>query len=308
MEKKKAKKGEGKAVADGKTGGTMGVAVHYSTFSGLHAFMAYPIVFALIASMSRWTGLNSLWGNMAGLRNYKEILSDVKFWRAMGTTIIYMIGIPIGMILGLTLAMGLNRLNKSRRVFMTMYYVPVVSSLVAVSILWAWVFNYDYGLLNSIFKVLTGKHGPNWLGDETMIKISMIIFMTWKGLGGSIILYLAGLQSIPKDYYEAAMIDGANAWEKFKAITLPLISPVTFYILITSLIGGFQVFVEVQVMAANGGPNYSAATVVFYLYDKAFKNGQLGYGSAVAVILAVIIFIITALNFYGQNKWVKTLD
>lgn len=277
-------------------------------FLGFMLFMAYPIVFALIASMSRWTGLNSLWGNMAGLRNYKEILSDVKFWRAMGTTIIYMIGIPIGMILGLTLAMGLNRLNKSRRVFMTMYYVPVVSSLVAVSILWAWVFNYDYGLLNSIFKVLTGKHGPNWLGDETMIKISMIIFMTWKGLGGSIILYLAGLQSIPKDYYEAAMIDGANAWEKFKAITLPLISPVTFYILITSLIGGFQVFVEVQVMAANGGPNYSAATVVFYLYDKAFKNGQLGYGSAVAVILAVIIFIITALNFYGQNKWVKTID
>ncbi len=277
-------------------------------FLGFMLFMAYPIVFALIASMSRWTGLNSLWGNMAGLRNYKEILSDVKFWRAMGTTIIYMIGIPIGMILGLTLAMGLNRLNKSRRVFMTMYYVPVVSSLVAVSILWAWVFNYDYGLLNSIFKVLTGKHGPNWLGDETMIKISMIIFMTWKGLGSSIILYLAGLQSIPKDYYEAAMIDGANAWEKFKAITLPLISPVTFYILITSLIGGFQVFVEVQVMAANGGPNYSAATVVFYLYDKAFKNGQLGYGSAVAVILAVIIFIITALNFYGQNKWVKTID
>ena len=141
-------------------------------FLGFMLFMAYPIVFALIASMSRWTGLNSLWGNMAGLRNYKEILSDVKFWRAMGTTIIYMIGIPIGMILGLTLAMGLNRLNKSRRVFMTMYYVPVVSSLVAVSILWAWVFNYDYGLLNSIFKVLTGKHGPNWLGDETMIKIS----------------------------------------------------------------------------------------------------------------------------------------
>ena len=277
-------------------------------FLGFMFFMAYPIIFALIASMSRWTGLNSLWGNMAGLRNYKEILSDTKFWRAMETTIIYMIGIPIGMILGLTLAMGLNRLNKSRRVFMTMYYVPVVSSLVAVSILWAWVFNYDYGLLNSIYKALTGSHGPNWLGDETMIKISMIIFMTWKGLGGSIILYLAGLQSIPKDYYEAAMIDGANSWQKFKSITLPLLSPVTFYVLITSLIGGFQVFVEVQVMTPSGGPNYSAATVVFYLYEKAFTNGQLGYGSAVAVILAIIIFIITAINFWGQDKWVKTIE
>ena len=139
-----------------------------------------------------------------------------------------------------------------------------------------------------------------------MIKVSMIIFMVWKGLGSSIILYLAGLQNIPRDYYEVAEIDGASGWQRFRNITLPLLSPVTFYILITSLIGGFQVFVEVQVMAASGGPNYSAATVVFYLYEKAFTNGQLGYGSAIAVILAIIIFMITALNFWGQNKWVNT--
>jgi multiple sugar transport system permease protein len=275
-------------------------------FIGFMCFMAYPIVFAIIVSMSRWTGINSLWGNLVGFRNYGEILTDSKFWQSMGTTIIYMIGIPIGMILGIIIAMGLNRNLPGKRLLTTMYYVPVVSSLVAVSILWAWVFNYDYGLLNGIYKLLTGQHGPNWLGDEKMIKVSMIIFMVWKGLGGTIILYLAGLQNIPRDYYEAAEIDGASGWEKFLNITLPLLSPVTFYILITSLIGGFQVFVEVQVMAANGGPNYSAATVVFYLYEKAFKNGQLGYGSAIAVILAIIIFAITALNFWGQNKWVNT--
>lgn len=275
-------------------------------FIGFMCFMAYPIVFAIIVSMSRWTGINSLWGNLVGFRNYGEILTDSKFWQSMGTTIIYMIGIPIGMILGIIIAMGLNRNLPGKRLLTTMYYVPVVSSLVAVSILWAWVFNYDYGLLNGIYKLLTGQHGPNWLGDEKMIKVSMIIFMVWKGLGGTIILYLAGLQNIPRDYYEAAEIDGASGWEKFLNITLPLLSPVTFYVLITSLIGGFQVFVEVQVMAANGGPNYSAATVVFYLYEKAFKNGQLGYGSAIAVILAIIIFAITALNFWGQNKWVNT--
>ena len=275
-------------------------------FIGFMCFMAYPIVFAIIVSMSRWTGINSLWGNLVGLRNYGEILTDSKFWQSMGTTIIYMIGIPIGMILGIIIAMGLNRNLPGKRLLTTMYYVPVVSSLVAVSILWAWVFNYDYGLLNGIYKLLTGQHGPNWLGDEKMIKVSMIIFMVWKGRGGTIILYLAGLQNIPRDYYEAAEIDGASGWEKFLNITLPLLSPVTFYVLITSLIGGFQVFVEVQVMAANGGPNYSAATVVFYLYEKAFKNGQLGYGSAIAVILAIIIFAITALNFWGQNKWVNT--
>ena len=249
-------------------------------FVGFMLFMAYPIVFALVASTSKWTGVNSLLGNIVGLRNYIKIFSDHKFWLSMGTTIIYMIGIPIGMILGILIAMGLNRGIPGKRVLTTMYYVPVVSSLVAVSILWAWVFNYDYGLLNGIYKALTGMHGPNWLGDEHMVKISLIIFMVWKGLGGTVILYLAGLQNIPRDYYEAAMIDGANSWKKFTNITLPLLSPVTFYVLITSLIGGFQVFVEVQVMTPNGGPNYSSATVVFYLYEKAFTNGQLGYGSA----------------------------
>ncbi|MBO7386182.1 MAG: sugar ABC transporter permease [Lachnospiraceae bacterium] len=277
-------------------------------FVGFMLFMAYPIVFAVIASTSKWTGINSLWGNIVGLGNYIKIFSDKHFWQSMATTVIYMIGIPIGMILGVTIAMGLNRKIPGKRLLTTMYYVPVVSSLVAVSILWAWVFNYDYGLFNGIYKALTGSHGPNWLGDETMVKISLIIFMVWKGLGSSIILYLAGLQNIPRDYYEAAMIDGAGGWQRFRNITMPLLSPVTFYILITSMIGGFQVFVEVQVMTPSGGPNYSAATVVFYLYEKAFTNGQLGYGSAVAVILAIIIFIITAINFIGQDKWVKTID
>lgn len=277
-------------------------------FVGFMLFMAYPIVFSVIASFSKWTGINSLWGNMSGFANYAAILTDEKFWKSMGTTVIYMIGIPIGMILGLVIAMGMNRKIPGVRLLTTMYYVPVVSSLVAVSILWAWVFNYDYGLFNSIIKGLTGMHGPNWLGDETMVKVAMIIFMTWKGLGSSIILYLAGLQNIPRDYYEAAELDGANAWDRFKYITFPLVSPVSFYILITSLIGGFQVFVEVQVMTTNGGTNYSAATIVYYLYDKAFSNGQLGYGCALAVILAIIIFIITAINFAFQNRWVKTMD
>ena len=176
------------------------------------------------------------------------------------------------------------------KILRTLYYVPVVSSLVAVAILWMWVFNYDYGLLNSIIKAVSGIHGPNWLGDQFWVKVSMIIFMVWKGLGGSIVLYLSGLQSIPRDYYEAAKIDGASGWRLFRHITLPLVSPVTFYLLITGLIGGFQVFVEVLVMVPNGGLNYSAATVVFYIYDKSFGNNQMGYGSAMAFILAILIF------------------
>lgn len=278
-------------------------------FIGFLVFMAYPIGYAVVASMTRWTGTGNMTDYWVGMDNYVKLFRDTRFWQTLGTTVIYLLGIPIGMILGMVLAMGMNRKIPGVRVLRTIYYVPVISSLVAVSILWAWVYNYDYGLLNVIIKLLTGKHGPNWLGDESVVKAAMIIFMTWKGLGTSIILYLAGLQNIPGNYYEAAMVDGANGWHKFKNITLPLLSPVTFYILITSLIGGFQVFVEVQVMTSNGGRGYSAATVVYYLFDKAFGGAyKLGYASSMAVILAVIIFIITAINFAVQDKWVKTMD
>ena len=278
---------------------------------GFLLFMAWPIVFAFLTSLTTWNGAKGFEGMLnrfCGFDNYIKLLTDKKFWQTLATTVIYLIGIPIGMILGLLFAMGMNRKIPGVRVLRTMYYVPVISSLVAVSILWAWVYNYDYGLLNVIIKALTGKHGPNWLGDENLIQVSMIIFMVWKGLGTSIILYLAGLQNIPRSYYEAAMVDGANGWQRFKNITLPLLSPVTFYILITSMIGGFQVFVEVQVMTTNGGIGYSAATIVYYLYEKAFESFQLGYASAIAIILAIIIFVITFINFKMQDKWVKTIE
>lgn len=285
-----------------------GLAFVAPPFIGFCIFMAFPIAFAFVASLTKWTGMNSMLDNFVGLRNYIKLFTDDKFWKVLLNTIIYMIGIPCGMILGIIIAMGMNRKIKGIKILRTMYYIPVISSLVAVAILWMWVFNYDYGVLNSIIKTITGNHGPNWLGDEFWVKIAMIIFMTWKGLGTSIILYLSGLQGIPKDYYEAAKIDGASGWNLFKNITWPLVSPVTFYLLITGLIGGFQVFVEVVVMVPSGGLNYSAATVVFYLYEKAFSNNQMGYASAMAFILAIIIFIITALNFIGQDKWVKTVD
>lgn len=285
-----------------------GLAFVAPPFIGFCIFMAFPIVFAFIASLTKWNGMNDMLSNFVGLRNYMKLFTDAKFWKVLLNTIIYMIGIPTGMILGIIIAMGMNRKIKGIKVLRTMYYIPVISSLVAVAILWMWVFNYDYGLLNSIIKAISGHHGPNWLGDEVWVKISMIIFMVWKGLGTSIILYLSGLQGIPKDYYEAAKIDGASGWNLFRNITWPLVSPVTFYLLITGLIGGFQVFVEVVVMVPSGGLNYSAATVVFYLYERAFSNNQMGYASAMAFILAIIIFIITAINFVGQDKWVKTVE
>lgn len=284
-----------------------GLAFVAPPFIGFLVFMAFPIVFAFVASLTTWNGMNNMMDHFCGFENYIKLFSDEKFWKVLGHTIIYMIGIPIGMFLGIFIAMGMNRKIRGIKVLRTMYYVPVISSLVAVAILWAFVFNYDNGLINVIIKAITGKQGPNWLGNEVWVKVSMIIFMTWKGLGTSIILYLSGLQSIPRDYYEAARIDGASGWKMFKNITWPLVSPVTFYLLITGMIGGFQVFVEVLVMLPTGGKNYSAATVVFYLYDK-FAANKYGYASAMAFLLAIIIFIITAINFKGQDKWVKTID
>lgn len=275
-------------------------------FIGFLIFMAFPIVFAFVASLTTWTGMNNMTEHFVGFQNYVKLFTDMKFWRVLGHTIIYMIGIPIGMFLGVFIAMGMNRKIRGIKVLRTMYYIPVISSLVAVAILWAFVYK-DGGLLDSIIRLITGHKGPSWLGSEFWVKVSMIIFMTWKGLGTSIILYLSGLQSIPKDYYEAAKIDGASGWKLFKSITWPLVSPVTFYLLITGMIGGFQVFVEVLVMLPKGGSNYSAATVVFYLYDK-FAAHRYGYASAMAFLLAIIIFIITAINFKGQDKWVKTID
>lgn len=285
-----------------------GLAFVAPPFIGFCVFMAFPIVFAFIASLTKWNGMNNMLEHFVGFDNYIKLFGDAKFWKVLFNTVVYMLGIPVGMILGVVIAIGMNRKIKGIKILRTMYYIPVISSLVAVSILWMWVFNYDYGVFNLIIKGLTGIHGPNWLGDEFWVKVSMIIFMTWKGLGTSIILYLSGLQNIPRDYYEAAKIDGATGLNLFRNITWPLLSPVTFYLLITGMIGGFQVFVEIVVMVPNGGLNYSAATVVYYLYDKAFSNNQLGYASSMAFILAIIIFIITAINFKMQDRWVKTID
>ena len=192
-----------------------------SPFIGFCLFSAFPIVFAFVASLSNWTGTNSIFQNFIGLKNYTDLFTDMRFWKTMGTTVIYMIGIPVGMILGLLIAVAMNRKIPGVKILRTMYYVPVISSLVAVAILWAWVFNYDYGLFNTIIKAITGAKGPNWLGDEMWVKVAMIIFMVWKGLGTSIILYLSGLQNIPRDYYEAATIDGATGIQAFRHIIHP---------------------------------------------------------------------------------------
>ena len=155
---------------------------------------------------------------------------------------------------------------------------------------------------------IIGIHGPAWLVEEGTVKPALIGMLVWQGVGAQMVLYLAGLQNIPEVYYEAASVDGANAFHKFRHITVPLITPISFYIMITLLIGGFQIYVPMAIMTPNGGTNYSSASIVMYLFNKGFGNGQMGYGSAVAWFLAVFIFIVTFIQFKFSNKWVETIN
>ncbi|QAA33349.1 carbohydrate ABC transporter permease [Clostridium manihotivorum] len=271
---------------------------------GFFLFAFGPLMFSLYAGFTDWSSIGDI--HFVGLQNFKDMFHDINFWRSLYNTIFMMIGIPIGLILALALALMMNRKIFGIKAFRVIYYIPVISSVAAVSILWRWVYNGDYGLLNQLLEGWFHIKGPNWLFNEATVKPAIMGMAIWKGLGGSMLLYLAGIQSISKDYYEAAQLDGATSFNIFRYITIPLLKPVTFYMVITGIIGGSQMFVEPNIMTDNGGPNYSAATIVYYLWDKAFKNYQMGYACAVAWLLAIFIFIITLIQFRNNDTFFES--
>ncbi|MCM3164168.1 sugar ABC transporter permease [Metabacillus litoralis] len=272
---------------------------------GFLVFILVPALYSIYGSFTNWNGLGQM--NFIGLQNYIDLISDESFHKSMYNTLFLMLGIPIGIILALLLALGLNRAIFGTQFFRVVYYIPVISSIAAVAILWQWAYNGDYGLVNQFLEKL-GIDGPSWLMDKDTVKPALIIMTIWKGLGYSMLLYLAALQSVPKTYYEAATLDGANAFQVFKNITLPMVKPVTFFIVVTNIIAGAQIFVEIQVMTPTGGPEFSSATVVFYIWQKAFGNFEMGYGSAMAVVLGLFIFIVTFIQFKLNEKSSFELD
>jgi multiple sugar transport system permease protein len=272
---------------------------------GFLVFILVPALYSIYGSFTNWNGLGQM--NFIGFQNYIDLISDESFHKSMFNTLFLMLGIPIGIILALLLALGLNRAIFGTQFFRVVYYIPVISSIAAVAILWQWAYNGDYGLVNQFLEKL-GIDGPSWLMDKDTVKPALIIMTIWKGLGYSMLLYLAALQSVPKTYYEAAKLDGANAFQVFKNITLPMVKPVTFFIVVTNIIAGAQIFVEVQVMTPTGGPEFSSATVVFYIWQKAFGNFEMGYGSAMAVVLGLFIFIVTFIQFKLNERSSFELD
>jgi len=237
-----------------------------------------------------------------GLDNYRKMISDSLVRKSLINTAYYSFAmVPLGTIIALLIALLLNQGVKLQGTFRTIYYLPSIVSGVAVAVLWAWLYNPELGLINAVLAKF-GIQGPRWIYSTRWAMPSMIIMSLW-GAGGSMLIFLAGLQSIPTMLYEAATIDGAGPWRRFWHITLPLLTPTIFFSVVMRIIGSWQIFTQAYVMTA-GGPNNATLTVVLYLYRKAFEQFHFGYASAIAWVLFFIILGFTLLIFKSSELWV----
>lgn len=261
---------------------------------GFLLFTVYPVVFAAYASLTSWNGLGPM--TFVGLDNYTRLLGDEYFRTSLWNTFFYMIGIPIGLVLAMLLALALNRKIPGRTALRTIYYVPVISSLAAIAIVWQFAYNGDFGLVNQVLSWF-GVQGPDWLANTATVKPAIILMAIWKGLGYSMLLYLAAIQSVPSSLLEAAALDGANAFQRFRSITLPMVRPVTFFLIVTNVIAGSQIFTEINIMTPTGGPEFSSASIVWYIVRQAFRYQQMGYATAMSIVLGILVFVITVIQF-----------
>ncbi|MCY9665372.1 sugar ABC transporter permease [Paenibacillus alginolyticus] len=268
---------------------------------GFLLFAFIPLSFSVYVSFTQYSGYQT--PVFQGADNYSRLLTkDPLFWKTLFNTFYSALGIQIGMVIALGIAMSLNQKIRGIQFFRTVFFLPTISSVVALTLLWKWMFNSEYGMLNYLLDLI-GIHGPAWLSSERWAMPAMIIQGVWGGLGFYMVLYLVALQGVPKSLYESAEMDGANGWQRFLRITIPCISPTTLFILITSIIGAMQDFPRFQIMT-EGGPNYSTTTIVYYLFQNAFRYMEMGYASAMAWVLGILIMMITLLNFWMSKRWV----
>jgi multiple sugar transport system permease protein len=261
---------------------------------GFVLFTGGPVIYSFIMSLTNWTGIKTR--DWVGLENYINLLTvDPLFWTVLKNTFVYGIfSVLLGTLLALGVAILMNQRVPGISIFRTLYYLPSVTSGIAIAIMWAWMFNPRAGLINYLLSVV-GIEGPTWFSSTQWAMPGLIIVSLW-GIGPNMIILLAGLQGIPGHLYEAARIDGANQWQEFRHITVPMLSPVLFYVAVISMIGSFQIFENVLVMT-NGGPGSATRVIVFDLYQNAFVNSRMGYASAQAWILCMIIMLMTWLMF-----------
>jgi multiple sugar transport system permease protein len=269
---------------------------------GLICFTLGPIIASFLLSFLHWDLLTP-W-RWLGWRNYQWLFTqDQVFPTALINTAYYtFVATPVGIVLSLLMALALNQKIRGIVVFRSIYFAPTISSGVAVALMWAWIYNPNFGIANW-FLGLLHLPGGTWLSSTTTVMPSIIGMAVWQGLGYNMVIFLAGLQGIDQSYYEAATMDGANAWGRFWHITVPLLSPTTFFIAVIGLIGGFQVFVPMFVMT-NGGPGNSSMSVVEYIFDNGFRYLHMGLASAAAWVLFAVVFVFTLLQIRLQGRWV----
>ncbi|ANE45584.1 sugar ABC transporter permease [Paenibacillus swuensis] len=268
-------------------------------------FTIIPILLSLVLSFTDWSFVSPIQEiNFVGLQNYKTLTQDDVFLTSAKNNLVLVLVVPVTMMISLILSIVIHKHVYFKDLFKVIYFMPYISSVVAVAIVFQVLFHPSFGPVNQMLTSIGIDNPPMWLADMDYALPSVMMIMVWIGIGFNLIIYMAALQSIPGDLYEAADIDGANGWVKFRSITLPLVSPTSFFLLITGIISSFKVFDLIAVLT-QGGPAHSTSVVVYYLYTSAFESLKTGYASSIAWFLFLGVFLITLIQWYGQKKWVN---
>jgi len=270
---------------------------------GFLIFTALAVVASAVISLTTWDLLSS--PEFVGLDNYVTLLTNDPLFRTVVLNTLYFtaVSVPASTILALLLALVFNTGLRMIPLFRTAYFLPVITATVVVALIWRWFYNPDFGILNYVLWKLGVDAPPNWLASRQWAMPAVIILSVWKQVGYNMVIFLAGLQAIPGTLYEAASIDGAGRWQRFRNITLPLLTPTTFFVLVISIIGSLQVFDAVLVLT-DGGPANATRTIVYHIWERAFVFLEMGYAAAVAWLLFFMVFLVTLLQWKLQGRWV----
>lgn len=282
-----------------------GIAFVSPMLIGVIILVLFPILATLVLGFADWNFVQGWDGiQWIGFQNFRQLLEDDMFIKSVRNNVLFLLTVPVYMMISMTLAILIDRFVYMKGYFKVAYFMPYISNIVAVAVVWQVLFQPSYGPINEILRTLGMSNPPKWIADPNFALISIMLISIWISIGFNLIIYIAGLQSIPKDLYEAADIDGANGWTKFRRITLPLLSPTSFFLLVTGIISTFKVFDIIAVMT-QGGPIGSTTMMVWYLYDTAFVNLKVGYASSIAAVLFGFVMLITLGQWAAQKKWVN---
>lgn len=270
------------------------------TLIGLLVLNIYPIFNTIYQSFFK-TGDFGKGNTFVGLQNYQKVFADGEVWRSLRNTITYAIlEVPLSVVIALVLAVLLNRKMKGRSFYRTVIFLPMVAAPAAVAMVWRWLYNADFGLLNNVLGT-----SVRWVSDPKYAIYSIAIIGIWSTVGYNMVLFLSGLQEIPRDYYEAAQIDGATGVKSFFNITLPLLSPIIYFVVVTRMIGAMQVFDMIFLVIEKSNPAFeSVQSLVYLFYNYTFEQKNNGYGVTIVIVLLVVIMALTAIQKYGEKKWV----